>query len=74
MRKVLIGRDMVGDMDSMIDKLDLDQLAEAIRCVHKEPLVQAHRAVNIGLTLRNWLIGRFLTVITVSLNGTKICT
>jgi predicted nuclease of restriction endonuclease-like (RecB) superfamily len=60
MRKVLKGEDTVGDMDSMIGKLDLDQLAEVIRHVHKELFVQAHRAVNIGLTLRNWLIGRYI--------------
>jgi predicted nuclease of restriction endonuclease-like (RecB) superfamily len=47
-------------MDSMTGELDLDQLAEAIRCVHKELLLQTHRAVNIGLTLRNWLIGRYI--------------
>lgn len=35
-------------------------LVEAIQSVHREAAAQASRAVNISLTLRNWLIGCYI--------------
>lgn len=37
--------------------MDLPGLVEAIRQVHQHLVAQASRAVNVSLTLRNWLIG-----------------
>lgn len=50
----------MGDMEPKGDKLNLAQLAAAIRRIHKELTLQTHRAVNISLTLRNWLIGYYI--------------
>ncbi len=36
---------------------DLESLAQSIRNVHQELSQQASRAVNVSLTIRNWLIG-----------------
>ena len=36
------------------------QLLESIQAVHRELVAQAGRAVNISLTLRNWLIGHYI--------------
>jgi hypothetical protein len=36
------------------------QLIESIQSVHRELVAQAGRAVNISLTLRNWLIGHYI--------------
>jgi predicted nuclease of restriction endonuclease-like (RecB) superfamily len=40
--------------------LDLSALVAAVRQVHDRCAAQASRAVNISLTLRNWLIGAYL--------------
>ncbi|HEY2406573.1 MAG TPA: PDDEXK nuclease domain-containing protein [Polyangiaceae bacterium] len=40
--------------------LDLSALVAAIRQVHDRCAAQASRAVNLSLTLRNWLIGAYL--------------
>lgn len=36
---------------------DLESLAQSIQNVHQELSLQASRAVNVSLTIRNWLIG-----------------
>jgi len=40
--------------------LDFAALVDGVRAVHEECAIQAGRAVNITLTLRNWLIGRHI--------------
>jgi len=42
------------------EKMDFPALIDAILQVHKHLAVQAGRAVNISLTLRNWLIGAYI--------------
>jgi len=42
------------------EQLDFTGLVEAIRQVHLHCASQARRAVNINLTLRNWLIGGYI--------------
>lgn len=39
---------------------DFEKLVGAIRLVHDELVTQASRAVNVSLTLRNWLIGCYI--------------
>jgi predicted nuclease of restriction endonuclease-like (RecB) superfamily len=41
-------------------ELDLPSLVAAVLSVHERCAAQASRAVNINLTLRNWLIGAYL--------------
>jgi len=41
-------------------KMDFNTLISAIRQVHKHLAERASRAVNISLTLRNWLIGAYI--------------
>lgn len=41
-------------------KMDFDALVSAIRQVHEQLAVQASRAVNISLTMRNWIIGAYI--------------
>jgi len=41
---------------------NFENLVGAIRQAHEELAAQAGRAVNISLTLRNWLIGFYITV------------
>ena len=41
--------------------LDFEKLVGAIRKVHAELATQANRAVNASLTLRNWMIGCYIT-------------
>ena len=41
-------------------KLDFGTLVEAIRQVHENLAAQAGKAVNISLTLRNWMIGFYI--------------
>lgn len=41
--------------------LDFDALVKAIRQVHDQLAAQAGKAVNISLTLRNWLIGAYIS-------------
>jgi predicted nuclease of restriction endonuclease-like (RecB) superfamily len=47
-------------MESDTDMLDFTQLVTTIRQAHDELSKQASRAVNISLTLRNWLIGCYI--------------
>ena len=39
---------------------DFNKLVLSIREIHKELQAQAGRAVNISLTIRNWLIGCYI--------------
>ncbi|BBO80432.1 hypothetical protein DSCO28_09980 [Desulfosarcina ovata subsp. sediminis] len=41
--------------------MDSEKLVGAIRYVHTELAAQASRAVNVSLTLRNWMIGCYIT-------------
>ncbi len=41
-------------------KLTFETLVESIRQVHEQLSAQAWRAVNISLTLRNWIIGLYI--------------
>ena len=43
-----------------IGRLHVRRLVEAIHAVHSETAAQASRAVNLSLTLRNWLIGCYI--------------
>ena len=40
--------------------LDFAELVDSIRKVHEQCAVQVSRAVNVNLTLRNWVIGRYV--------------
>jgi hypothetical protein len=42
------------------NELTFDHLVDSIRQVHKQLVSQAGRAVNISLTLRNWVIGCYI--------------
>lgn len=42
------------------DKMDFKRLVDAIRQAHENLTAQASRAVNVSLTLRNWLIGYYI--------------
>ncbi len=42
------------------EKFDFETLATSIQSVHSELLRHASKAVNISLTLRNWLIGYYI--------------
>lgn len=42
------------------DKMDFKRLVDAIRQAHEDLAAQASRAVNVSLTLRNWLIGCYI--------------
>ena len=42
------------------DNFTFEHLAESIRQAHKEFVAQTSRAINVGLTLRNWLIGCYI--------------
>ena len=41
-------------------KLTFERLIDAVRDVHEQLRAQAGRAINISLTLRNWLIGAYI--------------
>ena len=41
-------------------KLDFPALVDVIRQVHEQCTAQVKRAVNVGLTLRNWVIGAYI--------------
>lgn len=47
-------------MDTDDQKMGFEKLVSNIRQVHDELAAQADRAVNISLTLRNWLIGCYI--------------
>lgn len=42
------------------DAMDFTRLIESIRHIHEDLAAQASRAVNVSLTLRNWLIGCYI--------------
>ena len=42
------------------EELNLNRLVDVIRQAHNELARQASRAVNINLTVRNWLIGCYM--------------
>lgn len=44
----------------MMKKLTFETLVESIRQVHEQLSAQAGRAVNISLTLRDWIIGLYI--------------
>lgn len=48
--------------EPQIQKADMDfaALVSAIREAHEQCAAQANRAVNVVLTMRNWLVGRYL--------------
>lgn len=48
-------------MDTNKREWDFEKLVGIIRRVHEELAAQAGRAVNISLTLRNWLIGAYIS-------------
>lgn len=43
-----------------VTKLDFSALVDVIRQVHEQCAAQVKRAVNVGLTLRNWVIGAYI--------------
>jgi len=47
-------------MDAMKEKWSFEALVGSIRKVHDELAAEAVRAVNMSLTLRNWLIGFYI--------------
>jgi predicted nuclease of restriction endonuclease-like (RecB) superfamily len=47
-------------MQQSANKLDFGQLVASIRQLHDNLAQQASRAVNVSLTLRNWLIGAYI--------------
>jgi predicted nuclease of restriction endonuclease-like (RecB) superfamily len=47
-------------MSPDMDRMDFKRLVDAIRQVHEDLAAQASRAVNVSLTLRNWLIGCYI--------------
>jgi hypothetical protein len=44
----------------ILQPLDFEKLVGAIQQVHAELTAQASRAVNVSLTLRNWMIGCYI--------------
>lgn len=44
----------------MVSELTFERLVDAIQKVHKHFSAQASRAVNISLTLRNWIVGLYI--------------
>lgn len=47
--------------DTKPHEMDFDALVTAIQQVHDQLAAQASKAVNISLTLRNWLIGAYIS-------------
>ena len=47
-------------MSAQDHKISITSLVGSIRQIHHELAAQAGRAVNISLTLRNWLIGFYI--------------
>jgi len=43
-----------------IDAFDFNSMVEAITRIHKELITRATKAVNMSLTIRNWLIGGYI--------------
>jgi len=41
--------------------MNFDLLVQSISDVHRQLQAQAVKAVNVGLTLRNWLIGAYFS-------------
>ena len=46
--------------ETLLHASTFDALTDAIGAIHREIAAQASRAVNIGLTVRNWLIGCYI--------------
>jgi predicted nuclease of restriction endonuclease-like (RecB) superfamily len=46
----------------MLDEMTFQQLVEAITRVHREMAAQAGRAINLTLTIRNWLTGAYIVI------------
>ena len=44
-----------------IQAMNFDRLVQSISDVHRQLQGQAVKAVNMGLTLRNWLIGAYIS-------------
>jgi hypothetical protein len=42
-------------------KLTFERLIEAVREAHEQLRAHAGRAINVSLTLRNWLIGAYIS-------------
>lgn len=55
-----VGKSSSGDTPAVAAARDLDGLVQAITHLHEHFQTQAARAVNVSLTLRNWLIGRYI--------------
>jgi len=49
-----------GENNKKVPDLSFDQLVGWIRDVHGTLSAQASRAVNVSLTVRNWLIGCYI--------------
>jgi len=47
-------------MTSRVNKLNFQSLVSAIKHIHEKCATQAGKAVNVALTLRNWLIGGYI--------------
>lgn len=47
-------------MGNKMTKLDFNEILKAIQQIHDHIANQANRAVNISLTLRNWIIGYYI--------------
>jgi hypothetical protein len=47
-------------MDSIKHEWNFGKLVGVIRHMHEELAAQAGRAVNLSLTIRNWLIGAYI--------------
>lgn len=48
------------DEDMTSEKFNFQHLVRQIKDIHEDLLKQAAKAVNMGLTIRNWLIGHFI--------------
>jgi predicted nuclease of restriction endonuclease-like (RecB) superfamily len=59
-RKVESARAMAARRSSASKDLDFASLVDAIREVHQRSAAAASRAVNVALTLRNWVIGWYI--------------
>jgi len=47
-------------MNTNIQEWNFEKLVGSIQQVHEDIAAQAGRAVNISLTMRNWLIGCYI--------------
>lgn len=51
---------IVKNVNVSADKISFNQLVNSIQQTHNELSAQANKAVNVSLTLRNWLIGFYI--------------